>query len=608
MPGIFGVFGVSNRNNLPKLMDDIISSMSTSVEGDRVDSHINTSQGFCIGRKSLGILNTTTQPLQDETGRFQIVFHGELYNNEGPTSDPSYVLARFSQYGDACVAKSEGSFHFAIYDSKSRVVKLFSDKFGLLPLYYSILPNGIIFAGETKAILQEKTVGRDLDYQSLADFMHFGQALGQKTLFRSIKLLPPGSVLTFDITSNKYTIQGYWNLNSIFVPGGDYSSHLTTDDAASLLIKSISNRLSHKEDIGLSLSGGLDSRAIMAGMKDEARGLSTYTLGLQGCADQKLAARLSAIAGTRHEFVELDRAYLRDFEKVSSTMIHLSDGMYHPRESTEILALEYFKRAGFKILLRGHGGELAKAALAYPVKVTRDVRSLSIGRGVIDKLFESANIVMMDFDPKLLFHNGAYKFTKEAAKQSIIESCDSVSELLTPADVFIYYYLKEYIRRHDVASLEIFRTQVEIRLPFLDEEYLKLLMQLPVQNRNFNEVHLALIRQCMPELVKVPDSNTGAPMDANLIRLTVTDKINTLMKRLKIRGFRHYAEFQDWHRKSFREIIKRIIFSKELMDRGIFDPNGLKAVFEQHISGKKDYANLLGTIVGIELWFRDFVD
>ncbi|MBU4185740.1 MAG: hypothetical protein KKC23_06025, partial [Proteobacteria bacterium] len=152
------------------------------------------------------------------------------------------------------------------------------------------------------------------------------------------------------------------------------------------------------------------------------------------------------------------------------------------------------------------------------------------------------------------------------------------------------------------------RTQVEIRTPYVDEVYIKSLLSLPVSERNEGEIHFKLIKRCMPGLVKIPNSNTGAPLDAGLVRLFITDKFNSLMKRLSVKGFRHYTEFQKWHRKAFSESSQKIIFSEQTGDRNIYNVDYLKSVFDTHISGRKDYGHLLGTIVGLELWFRSFVD
>jgi len=608
MPGIFGIYKQKWKENPSSLMEKMISSMNHGGSL-RIDRFTEEERGLGMGRVSLGVLNPVDQPIQNSEGNCRIIFHGELYGkSQSSSTDPEYVLEQYIEKGDQCASELNGIFHFAIYDSRSEQIKLFNDKFGLQPLYYSVSPDGLIFAAEVKALLEDKNIVKKPDYESFADFLHYGQILGQKTLFRDIKLLEPGSLLTFDLKDVKVTLKKYWHLDELFVEKGAYSTRGSAEDVVSLLVESIRAQNAHREILGLSLSGGLDSRAILAGLEKNAKGISTYTLGLPGCADQKLSAQMSKVAGTNHEFIELDQSYIADFENMALEMIHLSDGMYHPHESTEMLALEYFKRAEFKILLRGHGGEIAKAALAYPVMVTPQAYSCSSGQGILDYIFNITNLVIRDIDPDKVFTSGFRDTIKEAPQQSLYESCGRVSEILAPADVCIYYYINEHIRRQVVASLDIFRTQIEIRMPYVDEAYIKALLELPVSERNEGEIHFKLIKRCMPGLIKIPNSNTGAPLDAGPLRLFITDKFNSLMKRLSVKGFRHYTEFQKWHREGFKQSSQEIIFSEKTENRNIYNMDHLNSVFELHISGRKDYGHLLGTIVGLELWFRSFVD
>lgn len=607
MPGIFGAYIKNGKEALSDLMDKMIIPVNGAREL-KIDQFIDREKGFFFGRTSLGVLNRIDQPIKNQAGIYWIIFHGELYNNPGPLSDPEYVLKLYIQKGDECVSGLNGIFHFAIYDKRFEQIKLFNDKFGLQPLYYYVQPGGIIFAAGIKAILQEKNVKKDPDYQSFADFLHFGQILGQKTLFKHIKLLAPGSILIYDLAKSKVSLKRYWHLERLFVEKGNYNQKISAEEVVSLLLKSIKTRTTHKEILGLSLSGGLDTRCILAGLEKDSEGIYTYTLGLSGCADQRLAQMMAQVAKTKHEFIELDQNYLQDFHGIANSMILLSDGMYHPHESTEMLALEYFKRAPFKLLLRGHGGEIAKAALAYPVMVTPQVYSCSKGKDILEYIFNITNLVIRDNEPAKFFTPSFYANIKDAARQSLKESCGMVSEILAPPDMCIYYYINEHIRRQVISSLEIFRTQIEVRMPYIDEEYIEALLQLPVSQRNKGEVHFKLIKRCMPELIKIPNSNTGAPLNAGPLRLFLTDKLNSIMRRLGVKGFRHYTEFQDWQRQDFRKAIEKILFSKRLLDRDIYDMRYLRSVFERHVSGKKNYAHLLGTIVGLELWFQNFVD
>ena len=607
MPGIFGAYKKTGKETLSGLMEKMIRSMNHKGKL-KIDRFVDENRGLCMGRVSLGTLNPVDQPIKVPEENCVIVFHGELYDKVGSATDPEYVLEQYIKKGDQCASELNGIFHFAVYDRRSEQLKLFSDKFGLQPLYSSILPDGLVFGAEVKALLADENIPKEPDYRSFADFFHYGQILGEKTLFREIKLLPPGSILTFDLRTNRVNLKKYFAFDQLFVEKGQYDPLISSEDVVSLLIKSIRARAIHKELLGISLSGGLDSRGILAGLSQDAEGIYSYTLGLPGCADEKLAGRMAQVAMTNHEFIELDKSYLQDFEKMALDMTRLSDGMYHPHESTEMLALEYFKRARFKILLRGHGGEIAKAALAYPVMVSQQVYSFSDSKEILNYIYNRTNLVIRDIDPMKFFSPSFHELMSKTPMSSLKESCGKASEILAPADVCLYYYINEHIRRQVVASLDIFRTQVEIRMPYVDEAYIKGLLKLPVDERNNGEIHFKLIERCMPEMIKIPNSNTGAPLDAGRLRLLVTEKFNSLMKRLSVRGFRHYTEFQKWHREAFRESSRKIIFSEQVRERNIYNMDHLKSIFDLHIEERKDYGHLIGTIIGLELWFRRFVD
>ena len=607
MPGIFGLCDRNQIKNLPDIMEKMALSMSHDEEMC-VDRFLAEDHSLFMGRVSLGIFNPVPQPVEDLTTGCRLIFHGELYGTHCAASDPEYVLQEYLDKGDQAANALQGIFHFAVHDRRTGQLKLFSDKFGLQPLYYTFKSAGFSFAGEVKALLNNELVSRSPDYQSFADFYHFGQVLGTKTLFGDIKLLPPGSVLTYDLRDDGVSLDQYWRLDDLFVENGAYDFKASPDETVSLLIEAIRRQSANKDMLGLSLSGGLDSRGILAGLGGDACGLHTYTLGQSGCADEKLAAMMAQVSQTDHDFIELDRLYIEDFHSMALSMVRLSDGLYHPHESTEMLALSYFQRAPFRVLLRGHGGEIAKAALAYPVMVTPQIHACSCGGETLAHILAVTNLVRQDIDPDTLFTRHVSEIIKSGPETSLQESCGAVSEKLAPADVCIYYYITEHIRRQVIASLEIFRSKIEIRMPYVDELYLKSLLKLPVRERNTGEIHRKLVQRCMPELVKIPNSNTGAPLDAGPLRLFVADKFNSLMKRLGAKGYRHYTEFQKWHRTGFKDSSEKIIFDAKTADRNIYNMDQLRSIFDIHVSGKKDYGHLLGTVVGLELWFREFVD
>lgn len=606
MPGISGFTGIANVAGDSDLLGSMIQALTYRDDSvyERFEDESNL---VYLGISSLGVLNSNTEPLLLENDIVVNIIDGELYGDFRSTQIWKNISSASENDLIPFLNKINGSYSLTIYDKQQKKLRLISDKLGTKPIYYITSPAGIIFASEIKAILEIPRVSKEKNLQAFADFFHFGFVLGKKTLFSNIHLLPPGTILTYDLSERTVKTETYWKLEDIFLADGEIL-RFREEEVAEQFTKAVQIRLGSLDKVGISLSGGLDSRAILAGMQNKAKGIHSYTLGLPGCQDEKLSAIMAEIAGTSHSFLEIGPKYLGEFDVLAKTLVRLSDGLYHPHESTEKRALDYFASAPFRIVLRGHGGEIAKAALAYPTQVTQDVKKFRSVQLVNDFMYNSANLVIRDVDPQKLFSPEFADTINDGARLSLSETLSPINKNLSPGDKCIYFYIQEWVRRQVIASLSIFRTQIEIRLPYLDECFLKSLLSLPLEKRFTGEVHKNIVRLCMPQLLKIVDSNTGAPMNSSKLRILVTEKINSLMRRFGIVGFRHYTEFQRWQREQFRESIQKIIFDERTLDRRMYSPQGLKEVFDLHVSGKKSYAHLLGTIVGLELWHRIFLD
>lgn len=542
-----------------------------------------------------------------DVSKSTMLIHGEVYGSDAQSLLNGYALKNEIFLKDI---NADGAFSGAIFDGVNRKILLFTDYFGLEPLYYYFRNGQFAFSSNIKGLLTIPDVDKAVDLNTFASFWNFGYALLDHTPFKHITLVPPATVCVLDLDQWKMEHVPYGNLVDLFDVKGnhkDCTDLYTVADAFNKAVLKRSHDFSQRK-LGLSLSGGLDSRAILGGLGERGKHLTTYTLGLPGCADERLAERMAKISGSRHEFIPIKETELHDFESLARMIVSLSDGLYHPHESTERVALNYLETRPFDIMLRGHGGEIAKAALAYPFQAERAMAGTPVS-DTVKRLFGKASLARMDIDMASLLQGDVFNETENAAWSMFQQAAiPAVEGGVSNHDICIYLYINQLIRRQVVASLSLFRTRVGIRLPFLDRDFIDLLLRLPSEQRWAGEFHRYYIHAFAPKLESIPDSNTGAPLHAGPLRLLITDKINSVMKRIGVKGFRHYTEFQHWQRKYFSDVTRTILFSDQCLDRGYYRQDGLKDIFERHISGKKDYAHFIGTAVAIELWHRTFVD
>ncbi|WP_022854474.1 asparagine synthase-related protein [Thermodesulfatator atlanticus] len=602
MPGLLGLIAKDGKINANEF-----SKMAQALRHkDTYTLFEQKEKAFALGFVSNNAFALSPQPLKNENAL--LFFDGEIYDNNGDIPDDEFFLkAYLSRKNFDFLKDLEGIFSFCLWDKSKDTIYVGVDKFGLKHIFYADLPESFLFAAELKAFTRHSNFPKDLDFLTLAELFHFGFALGEGTLFERAKLLPNATILAYNLREKSFGLTKYWDEKGLFTPRGGHK-RLPYQEICLLFGQAVQKRARPKDRLGLSISGGLDSRSILAALGEKARGLPSYTLGLPGCQDERLAFRLAQAMGTKHKFVPITEETLKNFLSLARTLIYFSDGFYFPHESTEKTALDYFERADFRILMRGHGGELVKCALAFPVQVDKAVSSAPTPTLLAEILFRKTNLVLCDFPGEALFQNKELRASYQALSKTCLNFVKAYYDDYLPEDVFMLFYLKEYIHRQAVASLNIFRTEIECSIPFLDSRFLRQAFLLPPHLRYDGQIQKAIVKHFAPPLVKIPDSNTGAPLDAGKLRLFLIDKFNAVLKRLSIPGFRHYTEFDRWQRKYFRQGIEKVIFNRRILERGLFQEKALKEIFDLHIYGKRNYARLLGTIVGIELWFRDFYD
>jgi len=569
---------------------------------------------FALGRLHLGVLQP--DPQLATPGPVRVLFHGEIDNpaelhrrlvERGVRPPPlggtaSLVAALYEAEGEAFAAGMKGSFCAAVLDEGAGRLVLASDLTGSYPLYWSEGPDRVAFAGELKALMGDPGARLGLDPQAIGDYLSCGFVLGDKTLASGVRLLPPASTLTYAFgDGGRVAISRYRDLRSLFE-----TSRLPWEELAARVRdafgRAVERALAGDHRLAIALSGGLDTRAILSAAPREAR-LFSYTLGVRGCADHVIGEELARLAGLKHRFIELDGDYLGDYIPNLRNLVSLTDGLYLSHGFTEMLALRFLEEVDSSVLVRGHGGELAKADLAWPFHTDAAVRSVRSREDLISLLLRRFDFMPAGVSLRVLLTDAWFDRVEGAARRSLAESLDRAPE--SPGDACAYLYLVEHHRRSTVASLELFRNCVEIRMPFLDHDFLAEVFRLPVAFREGCRIHRAIIEARHPALGRVRNSNTGAAATAAPWVEAVLSRVNEALKRLNVYGYRHYHSFKRWMRGALLEVTTEALLSPEALSRGVFRPETVRRLAAEARRDRADHGHLFQILLILELWQRE---
>jgi asparagine synthase (glutamine-hydrolysing) len=296
----------------------------------------------------------------DSENSIVLIFNGEIYNfkqirailekkgyNFRSNTDSEVILHGYKEYGEKIISLLRGMFAFAIWDIKQKKLLLARDRIGIKPLYYYFKDNKFIFSSEIKSILLEHSVKRTINHQTLSDYLSLRYSPGDQTLFEGIKKLLPGHYLVYK--DSKIEMVPYWNFP-------EFSEKSPPDKRLldNLISSSIKKRLISDVPIGVFLSGGLDSSAIVAYMSRYVKKIKTFSIGFNDPTDElKYAKLVSDEFGTEHTEIISNKDILSYLPKV---VWHMDDLIADPSSlPTYLLSEQVSKKA--KVVLAGEGGD-----------------------------------------------------------------------------------------------------------------------------------------------------------------------------------------------------------------------------------------------------------
>lgn len=512
MCGIFGAIG-------GELSDSAIQSVLRVLEhrgpdGTGVFRDPTASLTFAHTRLAVIDLKTGAQPLQSEDGNIVLAANGEIYDFERirsaleakghrftTKSDSEVILHLYKEYGLACFEHLRGEFAFLLYDRAKRLLIAGRDRFGIKPLYYSRLRDGIVFASEMKAIFASGLVAPELDVAAFDPFIDPDDA---HFPFQHIEHVPPASYMLVDVETGDTRVTRYWSSEIPAVSAEPVSE--PADDAAAAsartvlqaLEEAVRLRLRADVPVGLYLSGGIDSAFVGALMKRNLPGqLHSFSISFAGTdRDEGPQARRAAeVLGTQHHELTVTKEMLWDNLQ---SCLWFSELPFVSLAPVGKFLLSEEARKAVTVVLTGEGAdEVFLGYRSFFQKALHDTRSgnsndanasaqlrrLKLGRSGTSLAQKLSLLIFQKQHRSRLASERAKAAPVASPAKPLINAVQEARIGAMPLDILCY-----------LGDREEMAHSLEARLPFLDHHLYDAAKSIPADLKMRNGVEKAVLR------------------------------------------------------------------------------------------------------------------
>lgn len=378
MCGIAGFFDF--RGQFSETVNEIIEGMSQVIQHRGPDHQglwISQDKRLAMGHRRLSILDLTSegnQPMVSHSGRYVIVFNGEIYNfkslrdqlknkNLRGSSDTEILLQTIEEKGlNHTLQSLEGMFAFALLDKENNKLFLVRDRLGEKPLYFAIHDGILIFASELKSLKYHPGFRKELDTRSAALYFQYGYVPGSNSIYKGVSKILPGELIEFSLSGSLESKNRiYWDLS---LPRGDgenksdfYNLLTATDELEELLLDVLSKESISDVSLGSFLSGGIDSSLITALLqKVSSSAVETFSIGYEEDSHNEApyASKIATHLGTKHNELILSP---RDLIDTIPSLQSLFDEPFGDSSSVPTYLVSKFAKTKLTVCLSGDGGD-----------------------------------------------------------------------------------------------------------------------------------------------------------------------------------------------------------------------------------------------------------
>jgi len=599
VPGIVGLVTSMPRDRAEAQLLRMLERLRHEpfyATGTWIDEALGVYVGWTVRKGSFA----DGMPLRNERGDVVLVFSGEEFpepdtarrlTERGHALDPTgpSYLAHLSEEDPSFPAGLNGRFHGLLTDRTRGTATLFNDRYGMHRVYYHASPDAVYFAAEAKAILAVRPELRRLDPQALGEFVACGCVLENRTLFEGIHVLPGASSWTFRRgtveAKRSYFEPREWEEQPLLDEGPYYRQLRET------FARNLPRYFDGPEPVGVSLTGGLDTRMIMAWRRPPPGSQPCYTFGgtFRDCRDVVVARRVARACRQPHEVISVGHQFLSRFPYYAERAVYLTDGCVDVSRSPDLYINEKAREIAPVRMTGNYGGE-----------VLRRVRA-----------FKAVEPLPRLFGPDLM--------------RDVRRAGETYDSLLRGHPLSFAVFKQAPWHHYGLLALE--ETQVALRSPYLDNDLVRTVFRAPASVLTNNDVCLRLIAEGDPVLRQIRTDRgigaTGVSAAASRALLEFLFKaeyaydygmpqwvarIDHVLSSLHLErlflGRHKFHHFRIWYRDVLPRYVRDMLLDPRTLSRPYIERKGLEAVVDGHLKGGRNYTTEIHTVLTLELLHR----
>lgn len=591
LPGISGIFGLDAAGENESLLSRMVGS---ALHGDSssVCTYTNRELGIFFAFSPIN----AGQPAKFVWNQLRtigcLIFGSELV----ASSDAQLKLIHlYEELGLGALERLNGWFSGLLIDLQHRQAILVNDRYGLGRIYVHEADRCVLFASEAKSLLAAVPRLRELDGRSLGEWLSCGCVLGNRSLFRNISLLPPGSAWILSgngvLKKKTYFSAEAWDNQPPLAPS-EFSERFRET------FRRVLGRYTNgSQPIAMSLTGGLDSRMIMACAHESGRELPCYTFNgpFRDCVDARIARRVAAACTQPHETISVGDEFLGQFPRLAEETVQITDGAMDVSGAAEL----YVNRLARQIA---------------PVRLTGNYGSEILRRHVA---FKPRALSMKIFSPDFIPHIAAATSTYSEQAQGNALSFIAFKQLPW------YHY----------ARFALERSQITVRSPFLDNELVALAFQAPAEAQDPRTLSLGMSADTNPELSGIP-TDRGVTYSArgitNRLHQSVEEfltkaeyaydygmpnwlaRIDRALRPLRLErlflGRQKFCHFRTWYKNELAPHVREVLLDPRSRSRSHVNGPELEPLVNAHVNGQCNYTVEIHKLLSLELLHRALLD